>query len=88
MGTTTSEPILAAGRAAATRGTPTWTARLFSFPNPFNEGSALILAATLESVFGLCLGCAMFAALMRAGLIAPAVCERCADIGSDAVAPP
>jgi hypothetical protein len=40
----------------------------------------LIAAATLESVFGLCLGCRMFALLMRAGMIPPEVCERCADI--------
>lgn len=40
----------------------------------------LIVAATLESVFGLCLGCRMFALLMRAGVIPPEVCERGADI--------
>ena len=40
----------------------------------------LVVAATLESVFGLCLGCKLFAALMRAGLIPAGVCERCADI--------
>jgi hypothetical protein len=40
----------------------------------------LIAAATLESVFGLCLGCKAFAALMRLGVIPPEVCERCADI--------
>lgn len=40
----------------------------------------LIAAATLESVFGLCLGCRMFALLMRVGAIPPEVCERCADV--------
>ena len=40
----------------------------------------LAAAATLESVFGLCLGCKMFALLMRAGLVPQDVCERCADI--------
>ncbi len=40
----------------------------------------LIIAATLESAFGLCLGCKMFAALMRVGAIPADVCERCADI--------
>ncbi|HMD52786.1 MAG TPA: DUF4395 domain-containing protein [Solirubrobacteraceae bacterium] len=44
---------------------------------------ALIIAATLESVFGLCLGCRAFAALMRAGVIPPAVCERCGDLRLD-----
>ena len=37
----------------------------------------LILAATLESVFGLCLGCKLFAVLMRLEVIPAAVCERC-----------
>ena len=41
---------------------------------------ALIVAATLESVFGLCLGCKVFALAMRAGLVPPEVCERCNDI--------
>lgn len=41
---------------------------------------ALIAAATLESVFGVCLGCKLFALLMRAGAIPPEVCERCANI--------
>jgi hypothetical protein len=44
----------------------------------------LVVAATLESVFGLCLGCKAFAALMRAGLIPTEVCERCSDITASA----
>jgi hypothetical protein len=40
----------------------------------------LIVAATLESVFGICLGCKAFAALMRAGLIPEDVCERCNNL--------
>ncbi len=40
----------------------------------------LIAAATLESVFGLCLGCKAFDLLMRAGVIPPEVCERCSNI--------
>jgi hypothetical protein len=40
----------------------------------------LILAATLESAFALCLGCRLFALLMRAGVIPEAVCERCSDL--------
>ena len=40
----------------------------------------LIAAATLESVFGLCLGCKAFAVLMRAGVIPPETCEACANI--------
>ncbi|SDK87867.1 protein of unknown function [Glycomyces sambucus] len=41
---------------------------------------ALALAATLESVFAYCLGCKIFALLMKAGLIPDAVCEACGDI--------
>jgi hypothetical protein len=37
----------------------------------------LIVAATLESVFALCLGCKIFAVLMRAGIIPESVCARC-----------
>jgi hypothetical protein len=38
----------------------------------------LVFAATLESALGLCLGCRIFAVLMRAGVIPQHVCERCA----------
>jgi hypothetical protein len=44
----------------------------------------LIVAATLESAFGLCLGCKGFALLMRAGVIPEEVCERCNDIAAGA----
>ncbi|MGD1052158.1 MAG: DUF4395 domain-containing protein [Solirubrobacteraceae bacterium] len=40
----------------------------------------LIVAAVLESVFGLCLGCKVFARLMRAGVIPAEICERCNNI--------
>lgn len=40
----------------------------------------LIVAATLESALGLCLGCRAFALAMRAGLVPSEVCERCNDI--------
>ena len=40
----------------------------------------LLAAATLESVFGLCLGCKAFAVLMRLGAIPPETCAACADI--------
>ena len=46
----------------------------------------LVVAATLESVFALCLGCQGFALLMRAGLIPEETCERCADIWSQSPA--
>jgi hypothetical protein len=40
----------------------------------------LIAAATLESVFALCLGCRVFAGLMKLGVVPEEVCLRCADI--------
>ncbi len=50
------------------------------------DGLSLILlgliavAATLESVFAFCIGCTVFAALMRTGLIPAGACEACADV--------
>jgi hypothetical protein len=38
----------------------------------------LVVAATLESAFALCLGCKVFAVLMRVGVVPQHVCERCA----------
>jgi uncharacterized protein DUF4395 len=42
----------------------------------------LVVAATLESVFAVCLGCHIFNALMRVGLVPEAVCVECANLGS------
>jgi len=41
----------------------------------------LVVAATLESVFAVCLGCILFAQLMKAGIIPEEVCEKCNNIG-------
>jgi hypothetical protein len=41
---------------------------------------ALIVAAGLESIFAYCLGCKLFSALMRVGVIPDSVCADCADI--------
>jgi hypothetical protein len=40
----------------------------------------LVVAATLESAFAICLGCIVFARLMRWGFIPATVCEECNDI--------
>ncbi len=40
----------------------------------------LAIAAGLESVLAYCLGCKVFALLMRAGFVPASVCEQCADI--------
>ncbi len=40
----------------------------------------MIAASALESLLGYCVGCRLFALLMRAGLVPAAVCAECADI--------
>jgi hypothetical protein len=40
----------------------------------------LVVGAGLESIFGYCIGCRIFAALMRVGVIPETVCEECADL--------
>ena len=44
--------------------------------------AAIAVAAGLESIFALCLGCQLFGLLMRLGLIPAEVCLRCTDIWS------
>jgi hypothetical protein len=46
--------------------------------------SALALAAGLESIFAICLGCQAFALLMRVGLVPQQVCLECAGIRASA----
>jgi Domain of unknown function (DUF4395) len=41
---------------------------------------AVAVAATLESVFAFCLGCAIFGLLMRGGVIPDEVCARCNNL--------
>jgi hypothetical protein len=41
----------------------------------------IVVAATLESVFAFCIGCRIFAVLMRLGIIPEDVCEACNDLG-------
>ena len=41
---------------------------------------AITMAATLESALGLCIGCKLFAVLIRAGVIPETVCAACSDL--------
>lgn len=43
----------------------------------------IVVAAGLEAVFAVCLGCQLFALLMRWGVVADDVCERCSNIWID-----
>jgi len=45
----------------------------------------LIFAASLEAFLGFCLGCQIFAVLMRMGVISEDVCEECSDWGRRAI---
>ncbi|HWB67717.1 MAG TPA: DUF4395 domain-containing protein [Mycobacteriales bacterium] len=40
----------------------------------------MIVAAGLESIFAYCVGCKVFAVLMRLGLVPETTCEACANI--------
>lgn len=42
----------------------------------------ILFAATLESVFAFCIGCKIFAVLMKTGVIPDDVCAECNDIWS------
>ncbi len=44
----------------------------------------MVVFAGLESALGFCVGCRVFAGLMRLGVIPADVCEACADIGKRA----
>lgn len=40
----------------------------------------ILVAASLEAFVGFCLGCRIFAILMRLGIVPESACEACADI--------
>ena len=42
----------------------------------------ILVAATLESAFALCLGCLVFARLMQIGWIPAEVCAECSDVSA------
>ena len=42
----------------------------------------IAVAATLESAFGICLGCLIFGRLQRIGVIPDSVCEACNNVGA------
>jgi Domain of unknown function (DUF4395) len=49
--------------------------------------AALVVAAGLEAFLAFCVGCQLFALLMRAGLVPEKVCAECADIWSRTARP-
>jgi len=43
-------------------------------------GSIMVVFPALESILGLCVGCKVFAVLMRLGVVPEEICLECADI--------
>jgi hypothetical protein len=66
------------GAAITTLGSLAWLVGLGTVADVLL--AALVVAATLESVFAYCLGCQIFGLLMRAGVVPEDVCAECADI--------
>lgn len=71
--------------AQAIGATLTVAGSLLAFGFGIDAAAVVVLAimvtfATLESVFGLCVGCRIFNVLMRVGVIPEEVCEDCLDI--------
>jgi hypothetical protein len=66
------------GAAVTTAATILWLAGATTAAGVFV--AMILVAATLESVFAICLGCHVFAGLMRLGVIPDAICAECADI--------
>ncbi|MGH2948032.1 MAG: DUF4395 family protein, partial [Solirubrobacteraceae bacterium] len=45
--------------------------------------AAIAVAAALESALAFCIGCQIFALLMRAGVVPESVCAECASLDLD-----
>ncbi len=70
----------ALGATMTTAGSIAWLAGSTTAADVFL--ALLVVAATLESVFAICLGCHIFNALMRIGLVPETVCVECANLAS------
>ncbi|MGP8159694.1 MAG: DUF4395 domain-containing protein [Candidatus Dormibacteria bacterium] len=67
------------GAVLTTAATLLWL--VFGLPIPALVLVGLVaVAATLESVFALCIGCRVFDVLMQAGLIPATVCDACSNL--------
>jgi hypothetical protein len=73
----------------------TLAAAIIALPNPTTTSTPadvllglLVVAAGLEAILGFCVGCRLFAGLMRIGVVPDAVCEECANIALRAERPP
>ncbi len=64
--------LTVAGAVLALAGGPGWIVIVLL--------AMMIVASGLESIFAICVGCALFARLMGLGLIPASVCAECADL--------
>lgn len=71
---------LAQGIGLAVSGTAAVLAATGRRRGAYRVLSLLVVAAGLEAFAGLCLGCKLFALLMKVGVIPPSACEQCQDI--------
>ena len=71
---------LAQGIGAALSSLALVLARVGADPGARVVVGLVVAAATLESVAGFCIGCTIFGALMRRGVIPESVCAACNDI--------
>jgi len=68
----------AIGAACTVTGAVAWAAGSTAVPTAVLL--VMVVFASLESVLALCVGCKLFALLMRTGLVPERVCAECADI--------
>lgn len=66
------------GAALTTAALIAWLAGALGFADALV--AMLLVAASLEAFAGYCLGCKVFALLMRAGVVPESACVECADI--------
>ena len=71
-------------RFAQTIGTAFTLGALAAYPHGYAPHviGVLLFAASLEAVFGFCVGCKVFAVLIRFRVVPKAVCIECSDISS------
>ncbi len=43
-------------------------------------GAIMVVFPALEAILGICVGCKMFAVLMKLGLVPEEICLECADL--------
>ena len=66
--------------AALTTGAAALWALGVAAPAVVTIGAVMVVFPALEAILGICVGCKVFAVLMRLGLVPEEICLECADI--------